>query len=72
MKNAVVSLWCRVSCRVSCRAETGAVGAFFGGANMLLGAFRVTYGGALAMAITIGVGFLSVTLNISEMSYSDE
>jgi hypothetical protein len=53
-------------------AGTGAVGAFFGGANMLLGAFRVTYGGALALAITIGVGFLSDTLNISEMSYRDD
>lgn len=53
-------------------AISGAVGAFFGGANMLLGAFRVTYGGALAMAITIGVGFLSETLNISDMSYRDE
>ncbi len=37
-------------------ALLGAVAAKVGGANLLLGAWRVTFWGALAMAITAGVG----------------
>jgi VIT1/CCC1 family predicted Fe2+/Mn2+ transporter len=39
-------------------ALLGAVAARVGGANMLTGAWRVTFWGALAMAITAGVGAL--------------
>jgi VIT1/CCC1 family predicted Fe2+/Mn2+ transporter len=39
-------------------AVLGAVAARAGGAGMLLGAWRVTLWGALAMAITAGVGAL--------------
>lgn len=37
-------------------AVSGAIGAFFGGAPMWKGALRVTIGGAVAMAITAGIG----------------
>ncbi|UHD16514.1 VIT1/CCC1 transporter family protein [Thiocapsa bogorovii] len=37
-------------------AFLGAIAARVGGANMLIGAWRVTFWGALAMAITAGVG----------------
>lgn len=39
-------------------ALLGAVAARVGGANLLIGAWRVTFWGALAMAITAGVGAL--------------
>jgi VIT1/CCC1 family predicted Fe2+/Mn2+ transporter len=39
-------------------ALLGAVAARAGGASMLVGAWRVTFWGALAMAITAGVGAL--------------
>ena len=39
-------------------AALGAVAARVGGAGLLLGAWRVTFWGALAMAITAGVGAL--------------
>lgn len=39
-------------------ALLGAVAARVGGANLLMGAWRVTFWGALAMAITAGVGAL--------------
>jgi VIT1/CCC1 family predicted Fe2+/Mn2+ transporter len=39
-------------------ALLGALGAWTGGANMLVGAARVTFWGALAMAITAGIGSL--------------
>ena len=39
-------------------AVLGAVAARAGGAGMLVGAWRVTFWGALAMAITAGVGAL--------------
>jgi VIT1/CCC1 family predicted Fe2+/Mn2+ transporter len=34
----------------------GALGGHLGGASMSRGALRVTFGGALAMAVTAGVG----------------
>lgn len=37
-------------------ALLGALGAWAGGANKLVGAFRVTFWGALAMALTAGIG----------------
>jgi VIT1/CCC1 family predicted Fe2+/Mn2+ transporter len=37
-------------------AILGALGSWVGGANLLLGAARVTFWGALAMAITAGIG----------------
>jgi vacuolar iron transporter family protein len=39
-----------------CLALLGAIGARMGGANLLKGAIRVTFWGALAMAITAGIG----------------
>jgi len=39
-------------------AVTGAVGAQVGGANWLRGAARVMFWGALAMAVTFGIGRL--------------
>jgi VIT1/CCC1 family predicted Fe2+/Mn2+ transporter len=43
-------------------ALLGAVAARTGGAGVILGAIRVTFWGALAMALTSGVGFLYGTL----------
>jgi len=40
-------------------ALLGAVAARAGGADMLKGAWRVTFWGALAMAVTAGIGALS-------------
>lgn len=37
-------------------ASLGALAAYTGGANVMLGALRVTFWGALAMAVTAGVG----------------
>ena len=39
-----------------CLALLGVVGARIGGANLLKAAIRVTFWGALAMAITAGIG----------------
>ena len=39
-------------------AGLGSVAAYVGGANMLWGALRVTFWGALAMAVTAGIGAL--------------
>ena len=43
---------------LGCLALLGAVAARAGGASVLVGAWRVTFWGALAMAITAGVGML--------------
>jgi VIT1/CCC1 family predicted Fe2+/Mn2+ transporter len=39
-------------------ALTGAIGAFVGGAPVPRAVFRVTIGGAIALAITYGIGTL--------------
>jgi VIT1/CCC1 family predicted Fe2+/Mn2+ transporter len=41
-----------------CLAILGGLAAFTGGASALRGALRVTFWGALAMALTAGVGSL--------------
>ncbi|MDP9133171.1 MAG: VIT family protein [Nitrospirota bacterium] len=43
-------------------AFLGGVAAYVGGANILLGAIRVTFWGALAMAVTAGIGALFGTV----------
>jgi VIT1/CCC1 family predicted Fe2+/Mn2+ transporter len=43
---------------LACLALLGAIAARVGGAGILIGAWRVTFWGALAMAITAGVGAL--------------
>jgi VIT1/CCC1 family predicted Fe2+/Mn2+ transporter len=43
---------------LGCLAALGAIAANTGGANVLVGAWRVTFGGALAMAITAVAGRL--------------
>ena len=40
-------------------AASGAIGAYLGGANRLIAALRVVAGGAVAMAVTAGVGYLA-------------
>jgi vacuolar iron transporter family protein len=44
-------------------AILGGVAARVGGAGMTIGALRVTFWGALAMAVTAGVGFLFGSAN---------
>ena len=43
-------------------ALLGAIGAKAGGANVLRATFRVTFWGALAMALTAGIGKVSGTV----------
>jgi VIT1/CCC1 family predicted Fe2+/Mn2+ transporter len=43
-------------------ALLGAIGASVGGANVLRGTIRVTFWGALAMALTAGIGKLFGTV----------
>ncbi len=43
-------------------AFLGGVAAYVGGANVLCGAIRVTFWGALAMAVTAGIGALFGTI----------
>ena len=43
---------------IICLALLGAAGAKTGGANVVKGAIRVTFWGAVAMAVTAGIGAL--------------
>lgn len=47
---------------LTCLALLGAIAARAGGASLLIGAWRVTFWGALAMAMTAGVGALFATI----------
>lgn len=51
-----------VATSLACLAALGALAAHAGGASMAVGAARVTFWGALAMAITYGVGTLFGTV----------
>eukprot|EP01098_Paradermamoeba_levis_P017367 TRINITY_DN997_c0_g2_i1.p1 TRINITY_DN997_c0_g2~~TRINITY_DN997_c0_g2_i1.p1 ORF type:complete len:271 (-),score=97.98 TRINITY_DN997_c0_g2_i1:309-1121(-) len=44
---------------------SGIIGAYFGGAPLMRGGLRVTVGGAIAMAITAGVGFATEAMGIN-------
>jgi VIT1/CCC1 family predicted Fe2+/Mn2+ transporter len=55
-------LWSIASASLVCLAVLGGVAARAGGASIAVGALRVTFWGALAMAVTAAVGRLVGTV----------